>query len=315
MTAELVIAGDETRRRFPLAAEYPVHFRKTYFPGRLHGDTDREFGGQSRAAELLGLPPPIGRTPRTFRTCFLPGRPYSRLSPFGAEPEESNLPVARALPLAAAAGLWRLAEEAFSRLAALHEGGLCHGDVELHNLVVTSSPLEVIPIDFEAATFRDVPKKEQKDAEPWEVRVAADFAPLLREAVFLQCALGPQPGPFARMALARIGEALQGPEAVPPGDRAGRRHGRGVRGRRGSPWVAAFHSAPATYSSNEWHISCFKVSGWLNSATPATSAVRGRRDGAASARFGKGILLGVLSGACYPGRAAPSVRRPLQRKT
>ena len=34
----IVIAGQETRSEFPLAATYPLHFRKTYFPGRLHGD-------------------------------------------------------------------------------------------------------------------------------------------------------------------------------------------------------------------------------------------------------------------------------------
>jgi len=29
MTAELVIAGEETRRLHPLAVEYPLHFKKT----------------------------------------------------------------------------------------------------------------------------------------------------------------------------------------------------------------------------------------------------------------------------------------------
>ena len=43
MAAELVIAGAETRQAHPGAETYPLHFRKTYFPARLHGDPQVEF--------------------------------------------------------------------------------------------------------------------------------------------------------------------------------------------------------------------------------------------------------------------------------
>ena len=43
MSAEIVIAGRETRETHPLAITYPLHFRKTYFAARLHGDTAKEF--------------------------------------------------------------------------------------------------------------------------------------------------------------------------------------------------------------------------------------------------------------------------------
>jgi hypothetical protein len=207
VSADIVIAGEETRGNYPLAQCYPLHFRKTYYPGRLHGDPRQERDRQNEAAEILGIPPAIGATHQVFRSCFLPGMPYHRLSPFGAEPEEANLPLAQKLPLAAAAGLWRLLHEAYDALCRLHAADLSHGDLELHNLVVCPSPLECIVIDFEAAARRD-----ELGDEAFAKRCRADFLPMLREAVFLQCALGLQPGPFAEMARSRAGEVLKRPE-------------------------------------------------------------------------------------------------------
>jgi hypothetical protein len=202
-----VIAGDETRETYPLAKSYPLHFRKTYYPGRLHGDPRQERDRQNEAAEILGIPPAIGATHQTFRSCFLPGTPYNRLSPFGAEPEEANLPLAKKLSLPAAAGLWRLLQEAFDALTRLHEAGVAHGDLELHNLIVCASPLECILIDFEAAV-----KKDELDADAFEKRCRDDFLPMLKEAVFLQCALGAQPGPLADLARQRISKLFKRPD-------------------------------------------------------------------------------------------------------
>ena len=78
MSAQLVIASAETRRTFPAADTYPLHFRKTYFPASLHGDPQVEYLRQLRASELLPVPPPIGWTPLTFRSCCLPGVQYQR---------------------------------------------------------------------------------------------------------------------------------------------------------------------------------------------------------------------------------------------
>lgn len=206
MAADIVIAGEETRASYPLAASYPLHFRKTYYPGRLHGDPRQERDRQNEAAEVLGIPPAIGATHQIFRSCFLPGTPYSRLSPFGIEPEEANLPQAKQLNLATAAGLWRMLHEAFDSLARLHEAGLIHGDLELHNLVVCPAPLECILIDFEASMRQD------ELGDDFEKRRRDDFLPMLREAILLQCALGPQPGPLAEMARARVAELFKRPE-------------------------------------------------------------------------------------------------------
>lgn len=207
MSADIVIAGEETRATYPLAASYPLHFRKTYYPGRLHGDPRQERDRQNEAAEILGIPPAIGATHQIFRSCFLPGSPYHRLSPFGAEPEEANLPIARKLHVAHAAGLWRLLVDAFDALTRLQQAGIAHGDLELHNLIVCASPLEMILIDFEATV-----RKEELDDAAWEKRCQDDFLPMLKEAILLQCALGAQPGPMAEMARQRIEKLFKRPD-------------------------------------------------------------------------------------------------------
>ena len=56
VSADIVIAGEETRANYPLAEQYPLHFRKTYYPGRLHGDPRQERDRQNEAAEILGIP-------------------------------------------------------------------------------------------------------------------------------------------------------------------------------------------------------------------------------------------------------------------
>lgn len=204
MSADIVIAGRETREQIELARTYPLHFRKTYYPGRLHGDPQHEVDMQRRASELIGIAPPIGSGPTTFRSCLVPGMPYSRMSPFGVEPDEANLPRARSLPMASAIGLWSLLERAFTQLMKLHEGGLAHGDLELHNIIVSQSPIDTVPIDFEVAIERG-----NVSAEVWEKTTRKDLIPMLREAVFVQSRIGPQPGPLGEMSAARIGECFK----------------------------------------------------------------------------------------------------------
>jgi hypothetical protein len=199
MSAEIVIAGQDTRAEFPLAERYPLHFRKTYFPGRLHGDPKHEFECQARASALIGVPPPIGFGQQVFRACLLPGPTYHSLSPFHAEPDEANVPHARELGLAAAAGLWKLGEQALEQLLAMHRGGLCHGDAELHNFVVCATPLETVVIDFE-----DAAEQNALSPEEWARRCETDLGPLLKHAVLLQCALGVQPGPLGEMSWERL---------------------------------------------------------------------------------------------------------------
>ncbi len=207
MTAEIVVAGWETRQRHPLSVTYPLQFRKTYSPARLNGDTAKEFENQTLASQILGLPPPIGYAPMVFRSCLVPGRPYERLSPFGVEPEESNVRVAQKLSLASAAGLWGFVEDALKDLSTLHAAGLAHGDVQLHNLVVCPAPLDLVVVDFEAAV-----RRESLSEAAWRTQCADDLTPLLREAVFLQCALGRQAGTLADRAIQEIDRLFRSPD-------------------------------------------------------------------------------------------------------
>lgn len=199
MAAEIVIAGSQTRAQFPLAATYPLHFRKTYFPARLHGDPQLEYNHALRASTLARLPPPIGSSHNTFRCCFIPGRPYARLSPFDTDGEEGNLRKTRDLAMVNAAGLWGMVERAYELMNTLHKGGLSHGDAQLQNYIVSPAPLSVMLIDFEAAAER-----EGLDEEAWQKRCKNDFQPLLHEAALLQAALGRQQGALAEEALRAV---------------------------------------------------------------------------------------------------------------
>jgi serine/threonine protein kinase len=113
------------------------------------------------------------------------------------------------LQLAAAAGLWRLLEEGRRQLDALHAGGLAHGDAELQNFIVCPAPLEVLLIDFEAAVRRDA-----VDEATWLQRCAADRAPMLKEAVFLQAVLGRQPGALADEAWQAVPNLFRDPDRM-----------------------------------------------------------------------------------------------------
>ena len=190
---------------------YPLHFRKTYFPGRLHGDPKVEFDHHLLASRLCPMPPPIGHEPTVFRSCLIPGQPYARLTPFGADPPESNIAQAQKQPLATAAGLWRLAEETLAQLLTLHQGGLAHGDAELHNCIVCPAPLEPLLIDFEAAV-----RREAVEASAWKLRCDQDLAPLLREAIYLQCALGRQPSALGELSWEHLPRLFERPDRLPP---------------------------------------------------------------------------------------------------
>ncbi len=206
MAAEIVIAGESTRNEHPLAATYPLHFKKTYFPARLHGDPQVEYDRQLDASRLIDVFPPIGCTNETFRACMVPGQPFSKLHPFKTDPEDRNVRAARELDFVAAAGLWKLAELAHAALTALHEGGLAHGDAELHNFVVSPSPLEIVTVDFEAAVLR-----ASMSDEDFRKQCQDDLDPLLRLAVLLQCSLGTQPGQLGDAARARIDALFRDP--------------------------------------------------------------------------------------------------------
>jgi len=197
---QLVVAGRQTRAAHPLAERYPIHFVKSYHPWSFHGDPKVEFENHQAAAQILGIPEPIGYDANTFRTSFLPGKPLSRLSPFtDVEPQESCLGIAQQTDPAVLIGLWKLAQEAFGQVQQLHEANFFHRDLELHNLIVCTAPIRVFLIDFESAQ-RDF----QGTDEEREGLRNRDLAEILRLAIYLQSGLGHQEGPLAEASLAAL---------------------------------------------------------------------------------------------------------------
>ena len=197
---DLVVAGREARETWPLAAQYPVHFRKTYYPTCFHQHPDIEFRHHEKASRLLDVPAPIGSTRTSFRSCFIPGDSLRKLSPFGVEPIDANIAIAQELDHLHLIGYWRLLEEVYDQVVRLHEGGLAHGDLFIHNVIVSLAPVGIFLIDFELSIDRD----EIDDEEKWEKAVREDFRELLLEAVYVQCGLGIQKGSLAEHSLAEL---------------------------------------------------------------------------------------------------------------
>ena len=197
---QLVIAGHKTLDAHPLARRYPIHFVKSYHPWSFHGDPQVEFENARTAAAILDAPEPIGCDANTIRSCFLPGKPLSRLSPFtDVEPQESCLGIAQQADPAVLIGLWKLAEEAYVEVQKLHAKNFFHRDLELHNLIVCTAPVRVFLIDFESAQ-----REFNGTADEREELVFKDSAELLRLAIYLQSGLGHQTGPLADASLAAL---------------------------------------------------------------------------------------------------------------
>lgn len=190
---ELVIAGQDTLEQYELARTYPLHFRKTYYPTSFHQDPAEELRHLNRASEILDIPPAIGSTRTTFRSCFVPGRPLDKLSPFGVEPPERNIEIAKEqVEPMVLIGLWKLYEELYRQVKKLHQGGLAHGDLYLHNAIVSMAPIKVCLIDFELAKHRD-----EITVEEWAKITAFDRQELFTQAAYVQCGLGRQAGELA----------------------------------------------------------------------------------------------------------------------
>ena len=196
---DLVFAGMDTKAKFPLAEKYPVHFRKTYYPGAFHQPPQREYDHHLQIADILDVPPPIGATKNSFRSCMIPGTPLNRISPFGMDPLERNISVAEDCDTSSLIGMWGLFETVHDQISKLHAAGLAHGDLFLHNIIISSSPIGVFLIDFELA----VEKKEISEEE-WRKACSADFEELHRAAIYVQCGLGKQSGPLAETSLAHL---------------------------------------------------------------------------------------------------------------
>ncbi len=202
---DMVLAGQETRDKHPMAREYPVHFRKTYYPTAFHPPPEREYRHHENAAKILELPPPIGFSRNSFRSCFIPGKPLSILTSLGVEPVERNISLARELESTYLIGLWHMLESVFEEVQLLHQAGMAHGDLFLHNVIVSLSPIKVFLIDFEQCVeMNSLPANKT-----WDQVCKADEDEILKQAVFVQCALGEQSGKLAKRSRERLPDLFE----------------------------------------------------------------------------------------------------------
>lgn len=207
--AEIVIAGAETRAAIPLAAQFPVHFKKTYFPKSFFTDPKVEYEATRTAAQLLGMPGPIGFEQTVFRNSFIPGKPWNRHSPFGISPVDRNFQVARSVPETQLIGLWYLLEQVYDQMKKLHAQRFLHGDLETHNIIVCHSPLRPFIIDYEVAVV-----EFKGSEEDWEKKRLEDLCEILREAMFIQSVLGQQEGPLSSESLELLPKLFENPKSV-----------------------------------------------------------------------------------------------------
>ena len=205
---DLVVAGKETLAAYPAAQTYPVHFRKTYYPTAFHPPATLEFAKHEKISGMIDVPPPIGATRICFRSCFIPGVPLSRLSPFGLEPLEQNLVLAAKADPGAMIGLWHLLEQVEAQVSTLHRHGIAHGDLFLHNVIVSRSPIAVCLIDFEQSIERG---EGLSDAD-WAERELLDLEEVFRHSLWVQSSLGAQPGALGERSR-QFADRLLGPVA------------------------------------------------------------------------------------------------------
>ncbi len=86
-------------------------------------------------------------------------------------------------------GLWRLVEDVFEQIEKLHSQRFWHGDLELHNVVVCTGPIQTFLMDFGSSD-----RAFSGPETIWERRRSRDLFELLRLAIYLQCGLGANRG-------------------------------------------------------------------------------------------------------------------------
>jgi len=92
-----------------------------------------------------------------------------------------------------------LAADVFEQIEKLHAQRFYHGDLELHNVIICTSPIQAFLIDFEGSQ-----RAFTGPEETWASYSARDLFELSRLAIYVQCGLGRQPGPFAQRALQNL---------------------------------------------------------------------------------------------------------------
>jgi hypothetical protein len=188
---EIVVAGAKTRKTNHWAAARPLHFKKTYkeVMSRWETPTSHEWqqswlvyqhfletGAKNR------VPLPLGAEPKTFRSELIPAKALATICPIhnGEDPKEVAAQIQCAITKhTKTEKLWRALESLWEATSILHAGGLIHGDLHNHNLMVAETPHgpRGMLIDFET-TIED----ERFQTLQWETAKKEDRRLLVEEA-------------------------------------------------------------------------------------------------------------------------------------
>lgn len=202
---ELTIAGKKTLKQFPATQEYPVHFVKRYSLSSYHNDPEIEYENGLEIQKYIDISTPLGADAKTFRNCFIPGVGLDKKSPFGVEPLYRNIDIAEEAEPKDLRALWKHLESAFQHTTTLHQNNWIHGDLELHNIIVSDKPVNTYLIDLESALPRD-------KVDHWENACLADLEHIMRDAIYIQCALGKKDTSLGKTSRQSLEQLFKDPE-------------------------------------------------------------------------------------------------------
>jgi hypothetical protein len=191
---EIVLAGKDTQKQFPLCRFHPVHFKKTYLQKIDPEETDpkHEFlCSKMVKAHFEDLdagdqvPTPLGCSPQTFRSELIEGKTLGTLSPLTPHLESQEITTQiteykkqgqSILPL------WEGLETLNKTTNQLHSGGMLHKDLHRENmmLVPTETGFEGRIIDFET-----VEEDERFQTREWEAVCLEDKTHLYKETALI----------------------------------------------------------------------------------------------------------------------------------
>lgn len=213
---ELVLAGRKTRLTVPETQRYPIHFKKTYFPG-ASGNPKDELKLTKQAADLLGgfSPKAIGADNFSIRTSIVPGVAWAAISPLckghnfvsGSRKESLGqglhlLREGKRTP--ALLSYWKTLEAINTAIDRLHKKCV-HGDLHRNNILMVPQKggFEPVIIDFE--TLQDLRGLDKEEASELK---ADDKQELWMECAALQLVIGKQPTKLGKEAWVKREELL-----------------------------------------------------------------------------------------------------------
>jgi hypothetical protein len=207
---EIVLAGQDTRKKHPLCNYHPVHFKKTYLQKLSRWETNplheaaqthkvwshfQEIETEPMAESELStskpkVPLPLGATADTFRSQLLMAKSLGSLSPIrhAGDPKNTLEQIIQARKTFGSIDkLWEGLEALNFTVNQLHKGGFLHNDLHRENMMVHNNEKEVgspketnkigCLIDFETTE-----ENERYETTLWKDETLKDKKDLIKEA-------------------------------------------------------------------------------------------------------------------------------------